>query len=175
MCPELGSVQALGREFVRMARERDAPSLERWLADAEGCETNEFREFTDGVRRDYAAVEAALAYEWSSGQVEGGNERSEGAPGLSSSSDRATGGPAPTCYAHGCYERRRTPARPTHPTRTPITNSFGEPLLLRILQHSPPKLIVPPFFIVLYAQTWAYGLTGLVPPVPSASSRIQLA
>ncbi len=70
-CPELGGVRGLGREFVRMVRERDAPALGRWLLDAEGCGTGEVREFAAGIRRDLAAVEAALMYHWSSGQVEG--------------------------------------------------------------------------------------------------------
>ena len=31
----------------------------------------EMRSFATGIRQDYAAVAAALAYEWSNGQVEG--------------------------------------------------------------------------------------------------------
>jgi transposase len=71
LCPDLNSLRALGREFVRMVRERDAQALARWLEEAEGCEAGELREFAAGIRRDQAAVEAALTYEWSSGQVEG--------------------------------------------------------------------------------------------------------
>lgn len=70
-CPELGSLRTLGREFSRIVRERDAVALERCLDRAESCEVGELREFMAGIRRDRAAVEAALTYEWSSGQVEG--------------------------------------------------------------------------------------------------------
>jgi transposase len=70
-CPELGSLRTLGREFSRIVRERDAAALERWLDRAESCEVGELREFMAGIQRDRAAVEAALTYEWSLGQVEG--------------------------------------------------------------------------------------------------------
>jgi hypothetical protein len=71
LCPDLNSLRAPGREFVRMVRERDARALARWLEAARGCEAGELREFAAGIRRDQAAVEAALTYGWSSGQVEG--------------------------------------------------------------------------------------------------------
>lgn len=51
--------------------ERDAGALAPWLARAEASGETEFREFAAGLRRDLAAVEAALTHEWSRGQVEG--------------------------------------------------------------------------------------------------------
>ena len=57
--------------FQRLVRTRDRPALTAWLATAETCDLREFREFAAGLRRDYAAVEAAVTSAWSSGQVEG--------------------------------------------------------------------------------------------------------
>lgn len=69
--PELGAVRSLAQDFVRIVRTRDKAGLDTWLVGAEGSETAEVWEFAAGIRRDYAAVSAALAYAWSSGQVEG--------------------------------------------------------------------------------------------------------
>ncbi len=69
--PELGAVRSLAQDFMRIVRTRDKAGLDTWLVGAEGSETAEVREFAAGIRRDYAAVSAALAYAWSSGQVEG--------------------------------------------------------------------------------------------------------
>ena len=42
------------------------------MAGERGAEpVPEMRRFAAGIRQDYAAVAAALAYEWSNGQVEG--------------------------------------------------------------------------------------------------------
>jgi transposase len=52
-------------------RERDPAGLAAWLAAAEAADLPEVREFALGLRRDLAAVTAALREPWSSGQVEG--------------------------------------------------------------------------------------------------------
>ncbi len=70
-CPEIASALPLVAEFQRLVRTRDQPALTAWLATAESSGLREFREFAAGLRRDYAAVEAAVTSEWSSGQVEG--------------------------------------------------------------------------------------------------------
>jgi transposase len=70
-CPEIASALPLVAAFQRLVRTRDQPALTMWLATAETCVLGEFREFAAGVRRDMAAVEAAVTSEWSSGQVEG--------------------------------------------------------------------------------------------------------
>jgi transposase len=57
--------------FQRLVRARETPALVAWLNAAETSDLREFREFAWGLRRDHAAVEAAVASEWSSGQVEG--------------------------------------------------------------------------------------------------------
>lgn len=69
--PEAMAARRLAREFDRFIRARDTAAFEPWLAQVEASELREFREFAAGLRRDRAAVEAALTEEWSSGQVEG--------------------------------------------------------------------------------------------------------
>jgi len=63
--------QALAVEFGRIVREHDTGALEPWLVRAGGSELAEFRDFAVGLRRDQAAVEAAVAKRWSNGQTEG--------------------------------------------------------------------------------------------------------
>jgi transposase len=69
--PEAQETRALAGEFDRLVRERDAAALEPWLARAAASGLREFVEFVAGLRRDLAAVTAALTERWSSGQVEG--------------------------------------------------------------------------------------------------------
>jgi len=69
--PAAVAIQALAQDFDRLIRDRDAASLVPWLARAEACGETELREFAAGLRRDLAAVTAALTEDWSSGQVEG--------------------------------------------------------------------------------------------------------
>jgi transposase len=61
----------LTRAFWRLIRERDGSALGPWLTEARASGLAEFREFAAGIERDRAAVDAALIYEWSSGQTEG--------------------------------------------------------------------------------------------------------
>ncbi len=64
-------LRTLALEFARLIHERDGAALEPWLVAAETSELAALRGFATGLRRDQAAVAAALAYAWSSGQVEG--------------------------------------------------------------------------------------------------------
>lgn len=70
-CPEAATARQLAQSFHALVRARDHAALAPWLVAAETCALPEFREFAAGLRRDSAAVEAALTHEWSSGQVEG--------------------------------------------------------------------------------------------------------
>lgn len=65
------AIQTLAQDFDRLVRQRDVAALASWLARAEASGEREFREFAAGLRRDLAAVAAALTHKWSSGQVEG--------------------------------------------------------------------------------------------------------
>lgn len=69
--PEVGEALSVLEGFRRMVRDRDRAALDGWLQDAEASPAREVRAFAANLRRDLAAVEAALTYEWSSGQVEG--------------------------------------------------------------------------------------------------------
>jgi transposase len=70
-CPDVATALPLVAEFQRVVRTHDEQALIGWLTVAETSALREFRDFAAGLRRDYAAVEAAVTSEWSSGQVEG--------------------------------------------------------------------------------------------------------
>ncbi len=54
-----------------MVRERQHEKLENWLERAEASGQTALRSFAGGIRRDYAAVRAALSLPFSNGPVEG--------------------------------------------------------------------------------------------------------
>ena len=56
---------------MAIIRERKADVLEGWMTNAAASGLSEMRGFVTGLRRDLAAVKAALTCEWSNGQVEG--------------------------------------------------------------------------------------------------------
>jgi len=61
----------LAQSFALMIREKKGSALEPWLQVASNCAVSEMRTFATGIKRDQAAVQAALTYSWSQGQVEG--------------------------------------------------------------------------------------------------------
>jgi transposase len=69
--PELQQALHEIMAFRRLLHERDSTALEPWLKMAEGSAVPEIRSFAASIRRDQAAVQAALDYSWSSGCVEG--------------------------------------------------------------------------------------------------------
>jgi transposase len=71
LCPAVSAAESLAREFRRLVRTRDAPAFTIWLDTASQGDLPEFREFAAGLRRDRAAVTAALTTSWSNGMVEG--------------------------------------------------------------------------------------------------------
>ncbi len=74
-CPAAGTVWSLARAFDEMVRrcrpEGQREALWGWLQDAEDSGVQELREYAAGIRRDVAAVGAALTVKYSSGQTEG--------------------------------------------------------------------------------------------------------
>jgi hypothetical protein len=52
-------------------KQRQARRLDAWLAQAHQSSSVELQGFASGIKRDYAAVQAALSLPWSQGQVEG--------------------------------------------------------------------------------------------------------
>jgi transposase len=71
--PDIRAAPTLVEGFRQMLRTRDHAdaALDPWLRAAETGVVPEIRAFAASLRRDYAAVAAALAHPWSSGQVEG--------------------------------------------------------------------------------------------------------
>jgi transposase len=69
--PQLVTAQQVAQEFGRLVRERDLGALGGWLQQAEESGIAEFRGVAVGMRRDRAAIEAALVLPWSQGQTEG--------------------------------------------------------------------------------------------------------
>jgi transposase len=69
--PMLATAQQVVLEFGRIVRERDLAALSGWLRQAEGSGVAELRGVAVGMRRDRAAIEAALLLPWSQGQTEG--------------------------------------------------------------------------------------------------------
>jgi len=67
---DLAAARALARGFVSMMRDRKAGRLESWLEEAR-CGPSELRSVAEGLRRDKAAVVAALSEDYSNGQTEG--------------------------------------------------------------------------------------------------------
>lgn len=61
----------LVREFREMIRGRRAEAFAPWLASADQSQIVELENFATGIRRDEAAVRAALTSDWSNGQTEG--------------------------------------------------------------------------------------------------------
>lgn len=68
-CPDVETARDLIEGFGRLIRERDGAGLKPWLECATECGIAELREFAAGIRRDQAAVEAALTLEWSNERV----------------------------------------------------------------------------------------------------------
>jgi transposase len=71
LSPLADAAYGLAQRFVQMVRDRDAQALDIWLADATAGPVPELQRFAASLRRDYAAVSAALALPWSNGQTEG--------------------------------------------------------------------------------------------------------
>ncbi len=61
----------LTQAFAQLLRDRAVERLEPWLQEAEESRFPELHSFVAGIRRDEAAVRAALELPWSQGQVEG--------------------------------------------------------------------------------------------------------
>lgn len=71
VAPEVVEVLAVITDFRRIIHERDSAALEPWLGNAENHVVAEIRAFAVSLRKDQAAVQAALDHDWSSGRVEG--------------------------------------------------------------------------------------------------------
>jgi transposase len=78
---QVGRLQALGaevreavglvEEFAALVRKQGGTTLQDWQEKALGGASVEMRRFAEGLKRDQAAVQAALDEPWSNGPVEG--------------------------------------------------------------------------------------------------------
>ncbi len=71
LSPLADAAQSLAQRFVEMVHDRDAQALDTWLTDATTSPVPELQRLASSLRRDYAAVSAALNLPWSNGQTEG--------------------------------------------------------------------------------------------------------
>jgi transposase len=72
LCPPLRDATALAREFATMVQEQRPDDWLHWKTRAcDPAAAAELRSFAQGLETDEKAVRAALATEWSNGQVEG--------------------------------------------------------------------------------------------------------
>jgi len=69
--PDVEKAATLIARFRALLRDRQADTFLPWLEAVDASGIPELVAFALSLRRDQAAVEAALTYEWSSGQVEG--------------------------------------------------------------------------------------------------------
>jgi transposase len=69
--PEIASVKQLANRFFKLINGRMIEDLDGWIEEASKSSSPEMQAFAQGILRDKAAVEAALKYKWSQGQVEG--------------------------------------------------------------------------------------------------------
>jgi transposase len=70
-CTDVQTAYTLVQEFIQMVKQRSATRFDDWLSRTEASGIPELQDFGAGLRRDYAAVVAALSLPYSNGQVEG--------------------------------------------------------------------------------------------------------
>jgi len=70
-CPMAATAYPLLQTFVRMVRARTPEPLDVWLTAASTCGVPDVASFAEGLRREHAALRAALTLPWSTGPVEG--------------------------------------------------------------------------------------------------------
>jgi transposase len=71
LCPHVADAQQLVTTFHTILTEHALDRLPSWMERCEQSRIPELVGFAQGIRRDYAAVEAAVCYPWSQGQTEG--------------------------------------------------------------------------------------------------------
>jgi transposase len=68
---ELAATLDLADGFANLIRKRSRETLSEWLTQGEASSDPDLRRFAEGIRRDEAAVHAAVTETWSNGPVEG--------------------------------------------------------------------------------------------------------
>ena len=70
-CSDVAAIHPLVRRFANMVRSQEAAEFGEWLEEALSCGVAGFETFAMGLKREQAAVEAALSLPYSNGQTEG--------------------------------------------------------------------------------------------------------
>ena len=73
--PPLAVGYHLKERFRELIAHGDVPALDLWIQDAGASDLPTFKSLDKTFRQDYEAVKAALTTPWSTGQVEGQNNR----------------------------------------------------------------------------------------------------
>jgi hypothetical protein len=168
---EVRAAQALAEDFARLVRARVAGPLGPWLERTQASELIELREFALMLRRDRAAVDAALAHAWSNGQSEGQVNRLKGR-----SSGRCTAAPTSTCSASGsCTPPPDAgPAPRVHRTQSPFTAMPPEPHSREQRQAVPRRTIrEPPTWPTRLSSPRHRRVTGTSRPVARLTGTTQ--
>ncbi len=74
-CPIMNATARHVAAFAQMMTGRHGERLDDWIAQVETDDLPELHSFTNGVRRDYAAVRNGLTLPWSNGPTEGAVSR----------------------------------------------------------------------------------------------------
>lgn len=69
--PALQGVVSLIHDFMALMHRKQATGISSWLERAQKSESGEMRWFARSLRREQAALEAAVSSPWSNGPVEG--------------------------------------------------------------------------------------------------------
>lgn len=69
--PQTQAVYQLARDFVQLVQNKAVEQLTGWMQQVEQSAFRELQSFVKGLRKDQAAVVAALTLAWSNGPVEG--------------------------------------------------------------------------------------------------------
>src|SRR5205085_5200138 len=75
LAPRLATARALALRFWKLVRQQEATALPQWLEDAAASEIKPLVSLAASLRRDLPAVAGALKSPWSTGPVEGQNNR----------------------------------------------------------------------------------------------------
>jgi transposase len=73
--PRLAAARSLAARFWEIVRKQQAASFAQWLEDTSNCEIGPLVSFAASLKRDLPAVQRALESRWSTGPVEGQNNR----------------------------------------------------------------------------------------------------
>jgi transposase len=69
--PDIDITYRLAQHFFVLVKERHADQFDLWLDDSLHSGIPDLQTFAEGLKREYAAIKAALTFPYSNGPVEG--------------------------------------------------------------------------------------------------------